>query len=222
MQRRRFSVTKSIAEALAAAAWISGVVGICGCAQPCSDVKATYAEVRPVAVLQDYTVELEPVEVTAEEIYVEYVEEYAEEYVEEPIYDIAEDIAVDQKYECWEETYPDLEGYSQEDCEDTWCSSNAEWAGAVASAYSTWCNGGTSTASGIPLDDCTPTVASLWLPLGSYIEVMYGDTSVVCQVTDRGPYVDGRDLDLSLGAVNALGISSTDEWGVREVSYRPL
>lgn len=214
-------MTKTIAELLAATAWVP-VLSACGCAYPCNDVGATYAEVRPVAVLQDYMVEPEPVEMTVEDVCVEYVEEYVEEYTEEPVYDIAEDVVWDQEYECWEEVYPDPEGYAQENYEDVEYASYVEWTGAVASAYSTWCNGGTSTASGIPLDDYTPTAASLWLPLGSYIEVVYGDASVVCQVTDRGPYVDGRDLDLSLGAVNALGASSTDEWGVREVSYRLL
>lgn len=97
-----------------------------------------------------------------------------------------------------------------------------EWYEGLASAYSPACNGGTETASGIPLDWGTPTVASLWLPLGSYIEIGWGGMSVVAQVTDRGPYVGGRDLDLSPGVIAAFGFDSTDAWGVRSVSYRLL
>lgn len=126
------------------------------------------------------------------------------------------------EYEYQEEVWPEYEEYEQEDHICDSFVSTVEWSGAVASGYSTWCNGGTTTASGIPLDDYTPTVASRWLPLGSYIEVLYDGIVVVCQVTDRGPYIDGRDLDLSLGTIRALGYDSTDEWGVREVAYRMI
>lgn len=96
-----------------------------------------------------------------------------------------------------------------------------DWYETVASAYSVACNdGGTATASGVPLDDVTPTVASPWLPLGSVVEVWYGDACVVATVTDRGPYVSGRELDLSPATYQALGAASSDEWGVRCVSYR--
>lgn len=97
-----------------------------------------------------------------------------------------------------------------------------EWYTAVASAYDPNCNGGTATASGIPLDWSTPTVASPWIALGSYVEISYGGMTVVAQVTDRGPYVGGRDLDLSPGVFYAFGFDSTDSWGVRTVSYRIL
>lgn len=96
------------------------------------------------------------------------------------------------------------------------------WYDAVASAYDPNCNGGTGTASGIPLDWWTPTVASPWLPLGSYIEIYYGGMTVVAQVTDRGPYIGGRDLDLAPGVFYAFGFDSANSWGVRSVSYRVL
>lgn len=96
------------------------------------------------------------------------------------------------------------------------------WYSAVASAYDPNCNGGTATSSGIPLDWYTPTVASPWLPLGCYVEISYGGMSVVAQVTDRGPFVGGRDLDLSPGVFYAFGFGSADSWGVRSVSYRVL
>ena len=95
------------------------------------------------------------------------------------------------------------------------------WYTTMASAYSVACNdGGTATASGVPLDDVTPTVASPWLPLGMLVEVWYGDACVVATVTDRGPYVSGRELDLAPATYRALGADTTDAWGVRCVSYR--
>ena len=97
-----------------------------------------------------------------------------------------------------------------------------EWYTAVASAYDPNCNGDTVTASGIPLDWSTPTVASPWIALGSYVEISYNGMTVVAQVTDRGPYIGGRDLDLAPGVFYAFGFDSADSWGVRTVSYRIL
>jgi rare lipoprotein A len=46
------------------------------------------------------------------------------------------------------------------------------------------------------------------LKLGTWIRVTDLETgrSIRCQVLDRGPYVRGRIVDLSLGAARALGI----------------
>lgn len=56
------------------------------------------------------------------------------------------------------------------------------------------------------------TAASLVLPFGTLLKVTYRQSSVVVVITDRGPYVTGRVLDLSWGAAEALGLS-----GVKEV-----
>jgi rare lipoprotein A len=37
--------------------------------------------------------------------------------------------------------------------------------------------------------------------------VTYGGNSVVVEVTDRGPYVAGRDLDLSAIAAEEIGLT---------------
>jgi rare lipoprotein A len=52
------------------------------------------------------------------------------------------------------------------------------------------------------------TAAHRTLPLGSFIKVIHAKTrkSVVVKINDRGPYIAGRSLDLSLGAANELGI----------------
>ena len=189
---------------------------LCGCSQEPKH-KATYAEVKehPPVILHDTPVTIEMIEEVSQEL----LEEESEH--NEVIYHPEDELIVwGLDYEDLDYVYPDPEEYAQENYENMEFASYEEWTGAVASAYSIWCNGGTETATGIPLDDYTPTVASRWLPLWSYIEVSYGGVTVVCQITDRGPYIDGRDLDLSLGTVQALGFSSTDEWGVREVAYR--
>lgn len=183
---------------------------LCGCSEY-SDVNATYAQERERPELTLYDVQA-PSEVVVEDT-------SYEELVEANYLEMEEQL---EQYDNLDAVYPEPEEYAQENYEDTEFVSYEEWTWATASAYSIACNYGTETASGIPLDDYTPTVASRWLPLGSYIEIVYNGASVTAQVTDRGPYVDGRDLDLSLGTVNALGIWSTDDWGVRDVQYRLL
>jgi rare lipoprotein A len=39
--------------------------------------------------------------------------------------------------------------------------------------------------------------------------VTYGGYSVVVEVTDRGPYIGGRELDLSAAAADAIGLTYT-------------
>lgn len=101
------------------------------------------------------------------------------------------------------------------------------WATAAASAYSLEDNDGwDQTASGIPLDETTPTVA---VPMersdlmGSQVELDYEGTVVRATVTDVGSFGDeGRLFDLSPAVWRAFGFASVDDWGVREVSYRFL
>lgn len=46
------------------------------------------------------------------------------------------------------------------------------------------------------------------MPLGTELQVSYGGSSVDVVVNDRGPYVEGRDLDLSQGAAEAIGLTA--------------
>ena len=46
------------------------------------------------------------------------------------------------------------------------------------------------------------------MPLGTPLLVSYGGKSVEVIVNDRGPYVDGIDLDLSQAAAEAIGLTS--------------
>jgi rare lipoprotein A len=64
------------------------------------------------------------------------------------------------------------------------------------------------TASGTSFDRDLPTAAHRSLPFGTKVRVTDPATnkSVVVRITDRGPNIRGRVLDLSLGAARNLGI----------------
>lgn len=75
---------------------------------------------------------------------------------------------------------------------------------------------GSPTATGEPFEPMGYTAASMTLPLGSYVTVCYELGCITVRINDRGPasYL-GRDLDLSLGAAQAIGL---DYEGVGVVS----
>ena len=66
---------------------------------------------------------------------------------------------------------------------------------------------GTKTASGIPLNDNVVTAAHKSLPFGSKVKVTNKKNghAVTVAITDRGPYVKGRCIDLSRAGARALG-----------------
>lgn len=66
---------------------------------------------------------------------------------------------------------------------------------------------GRPTASGAIYDMEGWTVASPDLPLGTFLIVSSDTARVLLLVNDRGPYVEGRVLDLSHAAAVALGVS---------------
>lgn len=75
---------------------------------------------------------------------------------------------------------------------------------------------GLPTASGEPYDPYGYTAAHKTLPLGTQLTVSYNGGSVPVVVNDRGPYVGARELDLSQGAAEYLGLT---ESGVDYVDY---
>ncbi|HEX2740811.1 MAG TPA: septal ring lytic transglycosylase RlpA family protein [Rubrobacter sp.] len=75
---------------------------------------------------------------------------------------------------------------------------------------------GSLTASGEVFDPYGYTAAHRTLPLGTQLTVSYAGRSVQVTVNDRGPYSGGRDLDLSQGAAEYLGLTSA---GVDWVDY---
>lgn len=75
---------------------------------------------------------------------------------------------------------------------------------------------GRLTASGERFDQNALTCAHRWLPFGTRLSVLYRGREVVVTVNDRGPFVAGRDLDLSRGAARALGLEGVQKV---EVAY---
>ena len=74
---------------------------------------------------------------------------------------------------------------------------------------------GQPMADGRPFDADAYTAAHKSLPFGTKLEVSYGGESVRVTVTDRGPYVAGRQLDLSLAAAQRIGLTGHGEAPVR-------
>ncbi len=88
----------------------------------------------------------------------------------------------------------------------------------TASFYSGGANeGGSSTASGERFNAGAYTAAHKTLPFGTRVRVTSVRTgrSVVVRINDRGPFVGGRDLDLSAGAARAIGLTDSGVGSVR-------
>ena len=75
----------------------------------------------------------------------------------------------------------------------------------VASYYASVLEGN-PTASGEPYEPERYTAAHKSLPLGTELKVAYGGEVVEVVVNDRGPFVEGRDIDLSLAAAREIGL----------------
>lgn len=67
---------------------------------------------------------------------------------------------------------------------------------------------GRRTASGSIFNPSSFTAAHRTLRFGTRVRVTHGGRSVVVTITDRGPFVAGRVIDLSTAAARALGIST--------------
>ncbi len=59
------------------------------------------------------------------------------------------------------------------------------------------------------------TCAHRTKPFGSIITVTHGGRSIQCRVNDRGPFIRGRIIDVSMSAARALGMTRS---GVVRVS----
>jgi rare lipoprotein A (peptidoglycan hydrolase) len=80
---------------------------------------------------------------------------------------------------------------------------------------------GRRTASGDRFHPDELTAAHRFLPLGTKVRVtnLVNGRSVLVTINDRGPYVRGRNIDLSLGAARELGMLSC---GVTQVLISEL
>ena len=82
-----------------------------------------------------------------------------------------------------------------------------------------WYKHGTRTASGEKYDYMGMTAAHKKLPFGTKLRLTRGEQSIIVRINDRGPFIKGRDLDLSMGAAKALGCL---RMGVCKVEYEVL
>ena len=90
----------------------------------------------------------------------------------------------------------------------------------VASWYGTKFHG-RKTSSGEKYDMYKMTAAHKTLPLPSYVKVtnLRNDKQIIVKVNDRGPFVDGRIIDLSYAAAQKLDIISN---GTAEVEIETI
>jgi hypothetical protein len=77
----------------------------------------------------------------------------------------------------------------------------------MMASYYGYAHAGNPTASGEPFVPEGYTAAHRTMPFGTQLLVSHGGNSTMITVNDRGPYVDGRDLDLSQGAAEAIGLT---------------
>ena len=94
---------------------------------------------------------------------------------------------------------------------DVWLkrAQNSDMLSGKASWYGRDFHGG-QTASGVNYDMYTFTAAHRTLPIGTIVKVTdeYNGKNVLVCVTDRGPFVHGRVIDLSMAAAKQLDMST--------------
>lgn len=76
---------------------------------------------------------------------------------------------------------------------------------------------GSGCADGSKVTSKSMGVAHKTLPLGTKIQIKYDGKIVNAEICDRGPYIEGRELDLQPAVAWALGFD-----GVGEVDYRVI
>lgn len=75
-------------------------------------------------------------------------------------------------------------------------------------ARASWYRHGRITANGEAYNPLGHTVAHRTLPFGTMVRFTNPETgqTVVARVNDRGPFIKGREFDLSLGSARAVGM----------------
>jgi rare lipoprotein A len=83
-------------------------------------------------------------------------------------------------------------------------------------AEASWYGGGGELACGGELTSATMGVANKTLPCGTEVMLRYDGRTVRVAVIDRGPYVAGREFDLTEATKQALGFGGVGEvWSTR-------
>jgi rare lipoprotein A len=78
-------------------------------------------------------------------------------------------------------------------------------------AEASWYGGGGGLACGGELTSSTLGVANKTLPCGTIVTLHYGARTIRVPVVDRGPYVSGREFDLTEATKRALGFGDLGE-----------
>lgn len=78
---------------------------------------------------------------------------------------------------------------------------------------------GDKTANGEHFDGTSLTAAHKTLPFNSVFRFHRGGKSIVVRINDRGPFVPGREFDLSAKAAEAIDL---DQVGVGTVCWERL
>ena len=74
----------------------------------------------------------------------------------------------------------------------------------IASWYGPYYHGRT-TANGETFNQYAATAAHKTLPFGTKVNVCYKECEVV-RINDRGPFITGRDIDISKGTAERIGM----------------
>jgi rare lipoprotein A len=98
------------------------------------------------------------------------------------------------------------------------CINFAAPAHAINTGWASFYKTGRVTANGEAFRPMGMTAAHRKLPFGTKLKVTNIRTgkSVIVRVNDRGPFIKGRVLDLSLGAAKVIGLNRS---GVAKISY---
>ncbi len=88
----------------------------------------------------------------------------------------------------------------------------------ASTGYASYYKTGRRTANGERFLPMGLTCAHRRLPFGTKLKVtnLRNGRSVIVRVNDRGPFIRGRVLDLSLGAAKVIGLNAA---GVAKISY---
>jgi rare lipoprotein A len=88
---------------------------------------------------------------------------------------------------------------------------------ATGTMNASWYMHGKRTANGERFNPDGMTAAHKSLPFGTKLHLTYNGRTVIVRINDRGPFITGRQLDLSRGAARQLGCI---ERGSCKVIYR--
>ena len=100
-------------------------------------------------------------------------------------------------------------------------SQDARSSSVVASVYGSELAGSPTACTGERFDPSGFTAASKTLPCGTQLRVCY-ERCTSLRISDRGPYIDGRDLDIAKGAADAIGLEGVGKVTISQTSEKPL